>query len=107
MALKAAGMHLLFDATPWTVPVVSPAVADALRIGAGGLMLLTLIRLLPHARRYFLSDRWGGYGESGWRVDPIQNPVVLPVVIAIWIAACLALISGPDSWRRGSRWRSC
>jgi hypothetical protein len=87
-------VNLLFDSAPWTSPSISPAVADALRMGCGVLMLITLIRLLPDARRYFLSERWGGYGERGWRVDPVQNPVVLPVLLTAWIGACIALTAG-------------
>ncbi|MEO7134077.1 MAG: hypothetical protein ABI024_07630 [Vicinamibacterales bacterium] len=68
--------------------------ADALRIGCGVLTLITLIRAVPDARRYFLSERWGGYGERGWRVDPIQNPVVLPALLIVWIGACIALMVG-------------
>ena len=87
-------MNLLFDSAPWTSPGISPAVADAVRIGCGVLMLVTLVRLVPDARRYFLSERWGGYGERGWRVDSIQNPVVLPVLLMAWIGACIALAAG-------------
>ena len=87
-------MNLLLDSAPWTSPGISPAVADAVRIGCGVLMLVTLVRLVPDARRYFLSERWGGYGERGWRVDSIQNPVVLPVVLMAWIGACIALAAG-------------
>jgi hypothetical protein len=75
-------------------PSISPAVAVAIRAGFGLFMLATLVRLLPHARRYFLSERWGGYGEPGWRVDGIQNPIVMPVVLALWMAACIALMAG-------------
>ena len=57
-------------------------------------MLLTLLRAVPHARRYFLSERWGGYGEAGWRVDAIQNPVVMPLVMLSWLGAALALVLG-------------
>ncbi len=87
-------VNLLFDSAPWTSPSISPAVADAMRIGCGVLMLVTLIRLVPDARRYFLSERWGGYGERGWRVDLIQNPVVMPVLLIAWIGACIALAAG-------------
>ncbi len=65
-----------------------------MRIGLGATMLLTLLRALPLARYYFLSERWGGYGERGWRVDIIQNPVVIPLVYAAWLAACVALLAG-------------
>jgi hypothetical protein len=57
-------------------------------------MLATLLRLVPDARRYFLSERWGGYGERGWRVDPIQNPVVMPALLIVWMGACIALAVG-------------
>lgn len=87
-------MTLFLDSAPWTAPSIAPAVADALRIGCGVLMLATLIRLVPDARRYFLSERWGGYGERGWRVDPVQNPVVMPAVLIVWMGACIALTIG-------------
>ena len=65
-----------------------------MRAGLGVLMLLTLLRALPMARLYFLGERWGGYGERGWRVDLVQNPVVLPIVYATWLAANVALVLG-------------
>jgi hypothetical protein len=65
-----------------------------MRIGLGVTMLLTLLRALPLARYYFLSERWGGYGERGWRVDVVQNPVVMPLVYTAWLAANTALIVG-------------
>jgi hypothetical protein len=87
-------LNLVFGHEGWLTPSLSPATADAIRIGGGALMLLTLLRAVPHARRYFLSERWGGYGEAGWRVDSIQNPVAMPLVLAAWIAAALALMIG-------------
>jgi len=87
-------VNLLLDSAPWTAPSIGPSVADALRIGCGVLMLATLVRLVPDARRYFLSERWGGYGERGWRVDLIQNPVVMPALLVAWIGACIALAAG-------------
>jgi hypothetical protein len=87
-------VNLLLDSAPWTAPSIGPSVADALRIGCGVLMLATLVRLVPDARRYFLSERWGGYGERGWRVDLIQNPVVMPALLMAWMGACIALAAG-------------
>ena len=89
-------MNLIFGSEGGLSPSVSPAVADVIRIGCGMLMLVTLLRLVPHARRYFLSERWGGYGEPGWRVDPIQNPVVMPAVLLVWMGACVAMVA---DWR--------
>ena len=40
-------------------------------------MLATLAGTLPHARRYFLSERWGGYGQRAFIVDAVQNPLAL------------------------------
>ncbi len=62
------------------------------RIGYGVLLLATLVRLLPDARRFFLGERWGGYGERGWRVDLIQNPIVAPIVLSLWMASAALLI---------------
>lgn len=65
-----------------------------MRIGFAALMLLTLLRTLPLAKYYFISERWGGYGERGWWVDLVQNPVVLPVVFITWVGAVIALVAG-------------
>lgn len=88
---------LLIGSEPLLSPVISPAVAAAVRGGLGVLMLLTLLRALPMARLYFLSERWGGYGERGWRVDVVQNPVVMPIVYLLWLAANVALV-----WNRAT-----
>lgn len=86
-------MNLIFGSEGWLSPSISPVVAAVIRIGCGLLMLATLLRLVPHARRYFLSERWGGYGEPGWRVDPVQNPVVMPALLFAWMGACTALVA--------------
>jgi hypothetical protein len=57
-------------------------------------MLCMLAIALPQARRYFLSERWGGYARSSRRVDAIQNPYVMPVVYGIWMAAAALLVAG-------------
>jgi hypothetical protein len=64
------------------------------RAGYGVLMLLTLAQALPNARRFFISDRWGGYAKSSPLVDAMQNPVAMPLVLAIWIAAAAAITFG-------------
>ncbi|MDP2389658.1 MAG: hypothetical protein Q8N52_04960, partial [Acidobacteriota bacterium] len=55
------------------------------RAAYGILMLMTLLAALPHWRRYFLGERWGGYTESGAITDAVQNPLVMPVVLTIWL----------------------
>lgn len=62
------------------------------RIAYGVLLFATLLRLLPDARRFFLGERWGGYGERGWRVELIQNPIVAPIVLSLWMASATLLI---------------
>ena len=64
------------------------------RAACGLLMLLTLLAALPHWRRYFLGERWGGFTESGAITDAVQNPFVMPVVLTIWLVASLGLVVG-------------
>ena len=65
-----------------------------MRAGCALLMIATLVRAVPHARRFFLGERWGGYGERGWRVELVQNPVVMPALLTTWIGANAALAAG-------------
>jgi len=58
------------------------------------LLLGTLVMALPHARRFFLSERWGGYGQAIWDVDILQNPVAMPGVLAVWSSCAVLLIIG-------------
>lgn len=60
----------------------------AVRVSYGILMLLTLAAALPHARRYFLSERWGGYGDTSVPIVAVQNPVAAPLVLLAWFVAC-------------------
>lgn len=75
-------------------PALSPAVIDVIRTAYGLLLLATIVTALPHARRYFLSERWGGYAERGPSVDAVQNPIVLPLVLVAWLGAAVALVAG-------------
>ena len=76
------------------LPDLSPHVQALVRGGYAVLLLLTIGQALPEARRFFLSERWGGYAASSRGVDAIQNPVVLPLMLAAWVAAALALLAG-------------
>lgn len=75
-----------------------PQLSDAslsLFVTAYGVLLLGhLLLLLPHSRRFFVSERWRGYAQSSWDVDIIQNPVAHPVVMATWLACAVALTVG-------------
>jgi hypothetical protein len=75
-------------------PSLSPEMQAALRIGYGILLTLTLAQAIPQARRFFLSERWGGYAKSEPRVDVVQNPYVLPVLLVLWLSCALALVAG-------------
>lgn len=76
------------------LPDLSPHLQAFVRSAYGCLMLLTLAWALPHWRRYFVSERWGGWGESKPSVDLVQTPAVMPVVLAVWAAAAGALALG-------------
>jgi hypothetical protein len=58
------------------------------------MLLATLTCALPHARRYFLGERWGGYGQRGVLVDTVQNPVGAVLALGLWMACAVALVVG-------------
>ena len=76
------------------LPDLSSSTQAVVRAGYGVLMALTLLQALPQARRFFLSERWGGYAKSSPDVDAIQNPWVMPVLLAVWLAAAIAIVAG-------------
>jgi hypothetical protein len=76
------------------LPQLSASTQAFIRAGYGLLMIATLVQALPEARRFFLSERWGGYARSSRDVDAVQNPVVMPLLMAIWFAAAAALVVG-------------
>ncbi len=81
----------MFD---WLLPELSASTQAFIRAGYGVLMLVTLAQALPEARRFFLSERWGGYAKSSRAVDAIQNPFVMPALLALWVAAAVAITMG-------------
>lgn len=64
------------------------------RTAYGALLLAFLLLALSNSRRFFLSERWGGYGESSTTVDAVQNPVVAPLVLIVWFACGILLVLG-------------
>lgn len=74
------------------MPSLSLELQVFFRTSYGALLLATLLMILPHARRFFLSERWQGYGESHPATDMIQNPVILPLILSIWFL-CAALLT--------------
>lgn len=75
-------------------PDLSLGTQALFRTAYGVLMVLTLLQALPEARRFFLSERWGGYAKSSRGADAIQNPSVASVVLAMWLTAAIALAIG-------------
>lgn len=65
-----------------------------IRVAYGVLMLGTLLWALPQWRRFFVSERWGGYAQSSRDVDFIQNPIVSPLVAALWFASVVCITLG-------------
>jgi hypothetical protein len=76
------------------LPDMTLATQASIRCLYGVLLLATLLRALPHARRFFMSERWGGYAESSPPVDLLQNPGLLPLVMAAWLISAVLLIVG-------------
>ena len=76
------------------LPELGVATQALIRVAYGVLMTATLVQALPEARRFFLSDRWGGYAKSQRDVDLIQNPLVMPVLLAVWLVAAVSLTAG-------------
>ena len=60
----------------------------------GLLQVGTLLLALPHGKRFFISERWGGYSQSSATVDALQNPKIYPLVMGLWILSALLLASG-------------
>ncbi len=80
------------------MPELSPAAQALLRAGYGLLLLVFLLITLPHGRRFFLSERWGGYAQSSPGVDFVQNPLAYPLLMASWLLAAGLLVVGWGSW---------
>src|SRR5581483_7753603 len=75
-------------------PELSPAVQEVFRIAYGTALLGALLCILPHARRFFLADRWGGYAESTLDVRCVQNPLCLVLILTCWMSCAVALMVG-------------
>jgi hypothetical protein len=76
------------------LPDLGVATQALIRSAYGVLMTATLLQALPEARRFFVSERWGGYARSQTDVDLIHNPFVMPALLALWMAAAVALVAG-------------
>jgi hypothetical protein len=85
-------MDSIFSSEGFFPTPLSTSTQTFIRVAYGALMLGTLLWALPHWRRFFMSERWGGYAESSRDVDFIQNPIVTHLVAVLWLS-CAALIT--------------
>jgi len=76
------------------LPEISDSVVAFIRVAYGILLAAAIIGMLPQARRFFLSERWGGYAASSRAVDVVQNPIAMPVALAVWLLSAVLLIIG-------------
>ena len=76
------------------LPELTEATQIVFRVLYGVLLFVSLLLALRNGRRFFLSDRWGGYAKSSPGVDFLHNPFVLPIVMAAWLVAALMLTAG-------------
>lgn len=82
----------MFDSS--FLPQLSASTQAFIRSAYGVLMLATIAQAVPEARRFFVSDRWGGYARSSADVDAVQNPVTMPVLLVVWALAAVAMVAG-------------
>src|SRR5215204_6352912 len=86
----------LYPSNPWQF-FPSPLSASTqifIRVAYGALMLGTLLWALPQWRRFFVSERWGGYAESSREIDLIQNPFGTIVIAVVWFSSLVLLTLG-------------
>jgi hypothetical protein len=65
-----------------------------LRAGYGVLLLLQLAMTWPQARRFFVSERHGGYMESSPLRDRLLTPLTARILMVVWLGAALGMIAG-------------
>jgi hypothetical protein len=82
------------DPSGWILTQWSPSSEAVLRTGYGTLLLLQLLMTARQAKRFFVSERFGGYLESTpWR-DAILRPPIARAIITVWILAALCILNG-------------
>ncbi|HWU36476.1 MAG TPA: hypothetical protein VN203_02450 [Candidatus Acidoferrum sp.] len=76
------------------LPDLSASAQTFIRTAYGLLLLGTLLIALPHGRRFFGTERWGGYAVSTPQTDCVQNPIVYPILIVAWLTFGILLSVG-------------
>jgi hypothetical protein len=87
-------MNSIFSPDSFFAPSLSTGTEALIRVSYAVLLLLTLAQAWPHRRRFFCSERWGGYTKSSPGVDRIQNPQLVSVVLFVWFASALMIAAG-------------
>ena len=77
-----------------------------IRVAYGVLMLGTLLWALPQWRRFFVSERWGGYAESSREIDLIQNPFGAILIALVWFSSVISVGFKLIAFQRVPRWGS-
>ena len=86
---------MVFDhVSHWSYAQFSTGSEAALRTAYGILLLLQLVWTWPHARRFFSTERYGGYIESSGFLDRAHTPLTAYVVLALWSLSALGLAFG-------------
>ena len=75
-------------------PQISSELWALLRTAYGVLLLATLYGAYRHGRRFFLSERWGGYAQALPDVELLHNLRAYPIVAAVWFASAAAITVG-------------
>jgi hypothetical protein len=78
----------------WGLPSLGPAAAHVIPRAYGILLLLALAHAWPHRHRFFVTERWSGYADAAPWTNRIQNPRVIPLVLAVWAACGVGLALG-------------
>jgi len=86
----------LYPSNPWQIfpSPLSPSTQTFIRVAYGVLMLGTLLWALPNWRRFFVSERWGGYAQSSREIDLIQNPPGAIILALVWFSSVILLMLG-------------
>ena len=79
------------------LPDLSDATQCFIRIAYGLLLFGTLLLALRSGRRFFLSERWGGYAKPSLAVDLVHNPIAMPLVMAIWLVSAVLITIGVET----------
>jgi uncharacterized membrane protein YphA (DoxX/SURF4 family) len=87
-------MEVIFSPQPFLSPELSLHAQAFIRTAYGLLLCGSLMLALPHWRRFFLSERWGGYAQSLREVELVQNPVTAPLVLVAWWACGILIAAG-------------